>query len=162
MTTTRLTGPAWLFCPADRPDRYAKALAAADEVILDLEDAVAPDAKPAAREALAGSALDPARTLVRVHLRASCQLEEDLAALGQTAYRRVMVPKAETPEDFAALAGFEIVALCESPRGVANVELLAGEPGVVGLTWGAEDLVAEMGGTSSRRGDGRYRDVAHY
>ncbi len=32
------TGPAWLFCPADRPERYAKAAEAADVVIIDLED----------------------------------------------------------------------------------------------------------------------------
>ena len=38
-------GPAWLFCPADRPDRYAKAAGRADGVIIDLEDAVAPDRK---------------------------------------------------------------------------------------------------------------------
>lgn len=162
MTTTKLAGPAWLFCPADRPERYAKAFAAADTVILDLEDAVTPDAKPAAREAVAGSTLDPARTIVRVNPRGSGHQARDLEALEQTAYRRVMVPKAETPEDFAALEGFEIVALCESPRGIANVELLAAQPGVVALTWGAEDLVAEMGGTSSRHADGRYRDVARY
>lgn len=38
-------GPTWLFCPVDRPERYGKALAAADVVILDVEDAVAPTAK---------------------------------------------------------------------------------------------------------------------
>lgn len=46
-------GPAWLFVPADRPDRFAKALKRADVAILDLEDAVAPDRKQAARDALA-------------------------------------------------------------------------------------------------------------
>ena len=35
-------GPAWLFCPADRPERFGKAAATADVVILDLEDGVAP------------------------------------------------------------------------------------------------------------------------
>ena len=51
MTTPTCTmGPAILFCPADRPERFAKAAERADAVILDLEDAVAPDAKPAARE----------------------------------------------------------------------------------------------------------------
>ncbi|ERK70880.1 hypothetical protein N136_02780, partial [Leifsonia aquatica ATCC 14665] len=50
-------GPALLFCPADRPDRYAKALERADAVILDLEDAVDPSRRPAAREALAASRL---------------------------------------------------------------------------------------------------------
>ena len=43
-------GPALLFCPADRPDRFAKALDPADALILDLEDAVAPDAKAVARD----------------------------------------------------------------------------------------------------------------
>ena len=46
-------GPALLFCPADRPDRFAKALERADAVILDLEDAVAPENRAAAREAIA-------------------------------------------------------------------------------------------------------------
>ena len=45
-------GPAWLFCPGDRPERFGKAASRADVVILDLEDAVAPDRKAAAREAL--------------------------------------------------------------------------------------------------------------
>ena len=45
-------GPAMLFCPADRPDRYAKAADRADVVILDLEDAVAPDRRDDARAAL--------------------------------------------------------------------------------------------------------------
>ncbi|MBB1053663.1 CoA ester lyase, partial [Dietzia sp. B44] len=58
-------GPALLFCPADRPERYGKAAERADVVIVDLEDAVAPDARPAAREALVASDLDPERTIVR-------------------------------------------------------------------------------------------------
>ena len=43
-------GPAWLFCPADRPERYQKAAAAADIVILDLEDGCAAADRPAARD----------------------------------------------------------------------------------------------------------------
>ena len=54
-------GPAWLFCPADRPERYAKAAAVADVVILDLEDGVAPADKEAARAALIDTPLDPER-----------------------------------------------------------------------------------------------------
>jgi len=46
------TGPGWLFCPADRPDRFEKAAAAADVVILDLEDGVAAKDRQAARQAL--------------------------------------------------------------------------------------------------------------
>ena len=55
MTDPFTLGPALLFCPADRPERYAKAPERADAVILDLEDAVAPSAKPAARDALVAS-----------------------------------------------------------------------------------------------------------
>ena len=53
-------GPGWLFCPADRPERFEKAAAAADVVILDLEDGVAAKDREAAREALIASPLDPA------------------------------------------------------------------------------------------------------
>jgi len=52
--TAWFPGPGWLFCPADRPDRYLKALALADVVILDLEDAVAPKRREAARTTCAG------------------------------------------------------------------------------------------------------------
>lgn len=46
----------YLFVPADRPDRFAKALGSgADMAILDLEDAVRPEAKPAARATLAAA-----------------------------------------------------------------------------------------------------------
>ena len=48
-------GPAVMFTPADRPERYATALERADAVILDLEDAVTPDARPTARDAVAAA-----------------------------------------------------------------------------------------------------------
>ena len=50
MRSSTQTGPAWLFCPADRPERFEKAAAAADVVILDLEDGVAAKDREAARE----------------------------------------------------------------------------------------------------------------
>ncbi|MFV4197404.1 aldolase/citrate lyase family protein, partial [Mycobacterium tuberculosis] len=58
-----------MFCPADRPERFAKAAAAADVVILDLEDGVAEAQKPAARNALRDTPLDPERTVVRTFRR---------------------------------------------------------------------------------------------
>jgi citrate lyase subunit beta/citryl-CoA lyase len=155
-------GPALLFCPADRPDRYAKAAAAADGVILDLEDAVAPARKAAAREALAAVPLDPATTIVRVNAAASPEFAADLAALARTGYRRVMLAKAETRVSLEALADHRVIALCESPLGVENAALLAAAPNVEALMWGAEDLVAALGGSGSRGRDGRYRDVARY
>lgn len=153
-------GPALLFCPADRPDRYAKALERADAVILDLEDAVAPEARPAARDALIASDLDPARVIVRVNEFGSSDWALDLAALQQTSYRLIMVPKADASLTGQLPLGFSAVALCESAAGVLAAPVLAASAGVVALMWGAEDLVASLGGTSSRFADGRYRDVA--
>ena len=60
-------GPGWLFCPADRPERFEKAAAAADVVIIDLEDGVAAADRPAARGALINTPLDPDRTVVRLN-----------------------------------------------------------------------------------------------
>lgn len=153
-------GPALLFCPADRPERYAKAAERSDAVILDLEDAVAPDAKAAAREALLEQPLDPERTIVRVNAAGTEDHALDLAALARTDYRTVMLAKAEGPDDLARLRPFHIIALCETARGVVAARELAARDGVVGLMWGAEDLVASLGGTSSRTGSGGYRDIA--
>ena len=88
-------GPALLFCPADRPERYAKALAAADTVILDLEDAVAPEGKTGARTALAAADVDADRVIVRVNPASTPELARDLAALQGTPFRRLMLAKAE-------------------------------------------------------------------
>ncbi len=155
-------GPALLFCPADRPDRYAKAAAAADAVVLDLEDAVGPAGKPPAREALIATPLDPATTVVRVNGATTGLLADDLAALERTDYRILMLAKAEAPEQLDLLAGYRVIALCESPRGVEQAGALAAHPAVDALFWGAEDLVASLGGTSSRSPDGAYRGFAQY
>ena len=153
-------GPALLFCPADRPDRYEKALDAADTVILDLEDAVAPDRKDEARASVAASALPPERTVVRVNPVAAGMLEADLAAVDAAGYRLLMLAKAESATDLTALARYDVIALCETPAGVLAAPQLGAAPNVIGLMWGAEDLVAALGGRSSRGADGRYRDVA--
>ena len=156
-------GPALLFCPADRPERFAKAFERADAVILDLEDAVAPADKVAARGHLIESELDPARVIVRVNPTETDEFVADLATLSQTDYRRIMVAKAESPKRIGRIdARFEIVALCETAKGVAQAERLAALDNVMALMWGAEDLVASLGGTSSRKPNGRYRDIARY
>ncbi len=153
-------GPALLFCPASRPDRYRKALERADAVILDLEDAVGSAERPAAREALVARPLDPARVIVRVNGVRSGELDADLRALAATPYRWVMLPKAESAAQVDALAGYDVVALVETARGVLAVGDIAASDGVAALMWGAEDLVASLGGSSSRWPGGRYRDVA--
>jgi citrate lyase subunit beta/citryl-CoA lyase len=155
-------GPALLFCPADRPDRYRKAAAAADAVILDLEDAVAPTAKAAARESLRHSDLDPATTIVRLNPASTADFDHDLVAVTATSYRTVMLAKAERPDALERLNGFDVIALCESPLGIRNADLLADHDNVLALMWGAEDLVAGLGGSSSRGPDGSYREYARY
>lgn len=153
-------GPALLFCPADRPERYAKALSRADAVILDLEDAVAPRDKSAARDALVGHPLDPARTIVRVNHARTDDHELDLEAIDSTDYRYVMLAKTSGVRDLDRLEDYEVIALCETAAGIVNAAAIAALRNVVGLMWGAEDLIASLGGSSSRRSDGRYRDAA--
>ena len=150
-------GPALLFCPADRPDRYAKAAERSDAVILDLEDAVAPEDKVDGRRALLEHPLDPATTIVRVNALDTDDHALDLAALEQTAYRTIMLAKAVGVH---GLEGYSVIALCETAAGVLAAETLAAQPHVVALMWGAEDLVASLGGSSSRHDDAHYRDVA--
>jgi citrate lyase subunit beta / citryl-CoA lyase len=153
-------GPALLFCPADRPDRFAKAAAAADAVILDLEDGVAPADKEAARKFLRESDLDPSRTIVRVNPSHTADHALDLAAVARTGYEVLMLAKAESPEQVDALAPHPVIALCETPRGVLAAADMAACHTAAGLLWGAEDLVAALGGRASRHDDGTYRDVA--
>jgi citrate lyase subunit beta / citryl-CoA lyase len=154
------TGPAWLFCPADRPERFEKAAATADVVILDLEDGVALADKEEARAALINTPLDPARTVVRVNASNTADQERDLQTLARTAYMTVMLPKCEAEYQVAALAPLEVVVLIESPMGALTVAESVRADNAIGVMWGAEDLFAAFGGTSNRNADGTYRDVA--
>jgi citrate lyase subunit beta/citryl-CoA lyase len=155
-------GPALLFCPADRPDRYEKAAERADAVIIDLEDAVAPARKAAARDAMIGHPLDPDTTIVRVNAFDSGYFADDLMALGQTGYHTIMVAKAENPEQLSGLDRYRVIALCETARGVLAAPALAATKNVVALMWGGEDLVASLGGSSTRFADGSYRHIAQH
>ena len=170
----RPPGPALLFCPADRPDRYAKALAVADAVILDLEDAVAPEARPAARDAVRTTDSDRERTLVRVNAAGTDDHALDLEAVREGGFSCVMLAKTESAAqvtDLHAETGAAVLALVETPLGVVRAAEIAAAPGCAGMMWGAEDLVAAMGGTTSRfteiEGDGpripgEYRDVPRH
>src|SRR5690606_26861620 len=106
---TLAAGPAWLFCPADRPERFEKAAAAADVVILDLEDGVAAKDREAARKALVDTPLDPSRTVVRVNPAGTPDHKLDLEALSRTSYTTVMLAKTESPQQVAALAPLDVV-----------------------------------------------------
>jgi citrate lyase subunit beta/citryl-CoA lyase len=155
-------GPGWLFCPADRPERFEKAAAAADVVILDLEDGVAAKDRAVARQALIDTPLDPARTVVRVNPVGTPDHARDLEALASTDYTTVMLAKTETAEQVASLAPRDIVVLVETPLGALAVTETARVDNACAVMWGAEDLFAVTGGTANRWPDGSYRDVAQH
>lgn len=156
-------GPAILFCPGDRPERFDGALGRADAVILDLEDAVRPESKAAAREHLIAAELDVERVIVRVNPSGTPDFRDDLAALAQTGFRTVMLAKTESASDLDAFADdVALIALCETARGIHAADEIAAHRSVVAMMWGAEDLVASLGGSSSRTPHGAYRDVARY
>ncbi|MFN6955402.1 MAG: HpcH/HpaI aldolase/citrate lyase family protein [Acetobacteraceae bacterium] len=149
-----------LFVPASRPDRFAKALAAgADLVCADLEDAVAPADKPAAREAALAFLRDavgaPARA-VRINGLRTAEGIADLAAVTAlgAATGALLLPKTEHPEEVAILdavltaagSALSVVPLIESARGIRNAaDIAAASPRVVALFLGGVDLAAELG-----------------
>ena len=147
---TLVAGPGWLFCPADRPERFEKAAAAADVVILDLEDGVAAKDRPAARQALVDSPLDPARTVVRLNPSNTADHQRDLEALERTAYTTVMLAKTESGADIAATAarlpaGMPVIALVESAVGVEAVSDIARTPGCARIAFGLGDFRRDTG-----------------
>lgn len=140
-----------LYVPADRPDRAAKALVSdADVVILDLEDAVAPAHKDAARDGLAALLSDVARPVqVRVNHMSSPWSAEDLAALAALPGVGVRVPKVEDVADVhrvaEALPGRPLHLLVESALGVERAfDLARAHPQVASLGLGEADLRSDL------------------
>ncbi|MCM2341001.1 CoA ester lyase [Rhodoferax sp.] len=149
----------FLFVPANRPDRFAKALASgADVVIIDLEDAVAADDKAAARDQLADafggfSGPERGRLLVRINASGTPWFEDDLKLLrlfGQQGLAGVMVPKAETISDLQCVAGAVgpdcgLLPQVESVLGLDGINALALAPQVQRLAFGNLDFQADAG-----------------
>lgn len=154
-------GPDILFCPGDRPDRFEKAADRASAVILDLEDAVEPEGKVAAREGVEGalSWLPRDRTIVRINPLSSDWGRADVDSLGAAGARVLMLPKAEGVEELQELGSFEVIALCETPAGVLAAGAMANEENCEALMWGGEDLIASIGGRRSRDETGAYLSV---
>ena len=152
--TARSDPRTYLFVPGNRPDRFRKALVSgADAVVLDLEDAVAADAKDAAREAVRAWAADAtpadrARAVVRTNDLGSPHAARDLAAAADAGLTTVMLPKAESADDVATLRSAApdvvVLALVESARGLAAAEEIAAAPGVVRLVFGTLDYALDL------------------
>jgi citrate lyase subunit beta / citryl-CoA lyase len=148
----------WLYVPADRPDRIEKAIASrAHAVIVDLEDAVAPAAKRAARaglDDLLGRSLDSV-VYVRVNALATPFARDDLATVARLdGVTGVTVAKVETPVDarraVELAGGKQVQCLVESALGVEHAFAIASVSGVTGISLGEADL----GGETSASGRG--------
>ncbi|MBB1602267.1 CoA ester lyase [Variovorax sp. UMC13] len=158
--TTLALARTFLFVPGDRPERHARALASgAGAVVVDLEDAVAPERKAAARTQLDHSfaALPSAahgRLLVRINASDTPWHAEDVALAGRLAAQRrlagVLLPKAERAGDLAALAravgpDVALLPLIESVAGLDALAALAAAPQVLRLVFGHLDFQLDAG-----------------
>lgn len=155
-----------LFVPGDRPNRMEKALdCGADALILDLEDSVTLDAKPAARRAAADflrQARGRIRLFVRINPLDSDLLDDDLAAILEVQPDGLVLPKAEGASSVEALSakapGIPILPIAtETPAAIFQLgSYTSVTDRLVGLTWGAEDLPAAIGALGARDETGRY------
>ena len=155
----------WLFTPATRPDRFAKAFAAgADVAILDLEDAVAPRDKAQARtiaiDYLVDVPADGVRHALRINgLDTRAGISDLDALLGSRAAPDFLVlPKVETAGHLQILdrlltpvgKATRLIGLIESARGLAVVEAIAAAtPRLAGLMLGAGDMAADLGSAAA-------------
>jgi citrate lyase subunit beta/citryl-CoA lyase len=141
----------YLFVPGNRPDRYAKAIAAgADAVIVDLEDAVPAGEKAAARTALAAWLSPEHPVLIRVNGGESQWFHEDLALCKAKGVAGVLLPKAENVEDIRTIAehcgaATPILPLIENARGFWNLLALAKGPNVQRFVFGSIDFQLDLG-----------------
>ncbi len=154
------------YVPGDRPERMRKALGLpADALILDLEDSVTPQAKPAARDQVVDFLREPRdKTIfIRVNAIDSAFFEHDIDAVIEAQPSGIVIPKFEQPDSILPL----LERLDDTIKIVAQTAETAASlpwPGlfktmssrVCALTWGAEDLSSNLGATRSREADDRF------
>lgn len=156
-----------LFVPADRPERFEKAMnSAADALILDLEDSVSAEKKAYARSAVREFLATPHEkpVTVRVNSVDSSLIEDDLSALEGTAPDGVVLPKAEGSRDVKRLDELYpgsmppvLPVATETPAAIFELgSFREVSHHLLALTWGAEDLPAAIGASTARNEDGSY------
>ena len=160
MADTMRPTRSWLFTPGSQPDRFAKAAEiGADVLIIDLEDAVAPDDKASARVAALQYLSKPSRNIqhaLRINgLDTQAGISDLDALLGSDAAPDFLVlPKTDGPGHLHILDRLltarkletRLVGLIESARGLAAVEeTAAATPRLFGLMLGAADMAADLG-----------------
>jgi citrate lyase subunit beta/citryl-CoA lyase len=152
----------YLFVPGNRPDRFDKAIASpAGAVIVDLEDAVAPADKAAARSEFAswygsrGAAAD--RIVVRINDATTPWHDADVALVAQTGVRGVLLPKTESPAQIERIgsaltaSGF-VIPIVETAKGIVHVDALAGAARVQRIAFGNLDYVLDLDLSGDERG----------
>ena len=168
----------YLFVPGDSPRKMEKALGSgADALILDLEDSVAADSKDAARETVAGFLADQQasagrpRLFVRVNPSDSDRTGADVGAVTQGRPDGIVLPKADGGASVQRLDGILRVAEAEAGLDDGGIRILpiatetaaslftlgsyrGASPRLLAMTWGAEDLSADIGARVSRDADG--------
>lgn len=164
----------YLFVPADSERKMARAIdAGADAVILDLEDSVSADARPAARDIAREYLAGKQNVWVRINPIDTEDAIADLEAVMPSAPAGIVLPKPRSAADAELLAtrldALEavnnlaagrtgIISICtEQPEALFSLHsYVAATPRLTGLSWGAEDLSAAVGATSNRAHDGSW------
>ena len=143
-----------LYLPASNARAIEKARTLpCDVVVLDLEDAVAPDAKSAARDAavaaIASGGFRAREVVVRVNALATEWGRADVAALAKASPSAVLLPKVDRSADVAALrtelGTVPIWAMIETAKSLLRLEDIASAEGLAALVVGTNDLAREMG-----------------
>jgi len=164
----------YLFVPADSERKMKKASdVGADALILDLEDSVPPDSRPAARELSRNYLVDRERVWVRINPIDSADAAADLEAVMPSAPTGIVLPKSRGADDVVRLAamldtherthGIEagrtcILPICtETPDALFTLGSYAGSsPRLAAMSWGAEDLSAAVGASAKRNDNGEW------
>ncbi|WP_114226859.1 MULTISPECIES: HpcH/HpaI aldolase/citrate lyase family protein [Sphingomonas] len=159
-----MSGPAprsWLFVPADSEKKIARALdCGADAIIFDLEDSVAPSEKPRARDIVKGlGPSERSQLWVRINPLTSEWHKDDLDILGNAAVHGIVLPKAESGADVETLAhrtgNIPIHAIVtETAASLFGLLSYRGQNALSAMSWGAEDLSADLGASAKTDEDG--------
>ena len=177
VTHEAIAARSWLFAPGDSEKKMTKAMEGeADIVLIDLEDAVAPDSKAAARpmvhDFIKANPDQRGRLWVRINPLDGPHTLDDLVAIMPARPGGIMLPKVYGRQDVETLDrylealevanGIEqgstpvIVLITETAEAMFHTGDYKGAPRVVALTWGAEDLADSIGASSNRNADGSY------
>ncbi len=139
-----------LFVPGDRPDLFAKAAASgADAIIIDLEDAIAPQSKESARKAACRHDISSVPVILRINGAGTAWHADDLAALSAADIAAVMLPKAETSESIAAMSRalgrpLPVIALIESAKGLGSLVQVLTAPHIAAIAFGSLDYSVDL------------------